>query len=247
MAGRIDHHAKPVGRRLWVGTLRSQRERFGLGPVQVGHGQVEAEPLRPDRWEASPAPGVEPPVESSFRVLLISGSLRSSSTNTAALRTAGDLAPGRIDLELYTGAAELPHFNPELDVDPPPAAVADLRRRIRAADAVLFSVPEYAGALPGSFKNILDWMIGDAEPGSIAGKPVAWANVSPRGAADAHDSLRKVLGYANARIIEAACVESPATQAMVGENGLIADDSVRRGLAAALGALESWASSPPRL
>ncbi len=72
---------------------------------------------------------------------------------------------------------------------------------------------------------------------------MAWANVSPRGAADAHESLGKVLRYANANIIESACVQSPVSSAMVGEDGLIADPSVRRQLATALDVLESSTSS----
>lgn len=42
-----------------------------------------------------------------------------------------------------------------------------------AADAVLFCTPEYAGALPGSFKNLLDWTVGGGE---TYGKPAAWIN-----------------------------------------------------------------------
>ena len=61
-------------------------------------------------------------------------------------------------------------------------AVAELRAAVRETDAVLFSTPEYAGALPGSFKNLLDWMIGDDKPGSIYEKPVAWINPSAHGA-----------------------------------------------------------------
>jgi NAD(P)H-dependent FMN reductase len=41
--------------------------------------------------------------------------------------------------------------------------VADLRRQIEAADAVVFCTSEYAGALPGSFKNLLDWTVGGGE------------------------------------------------------------------------------------
>ena len=83
-----------------------------------------------------------------------------------------------------------------------------MRAQIRNVDAVLFSTPEYAGALPGSFKNLLDWAVGDDHPGSMNGKPVAYVNVSPRGAALAHASLRSVLGYLGAVIVEAACVTS---------------------------------------
>ncbi len=159
------------------------------------------------------------------RVLLISGSLRRESTNSAALRTAVHLVPRSVASTLYDGMADLPAFNPDLDGDPLPLPVADLRRAIREADALLFSTPEYAGGLPGSFKNLLDWTIGDARPGSIYRKPVGWVNVAARGAPYAHESLRRVLGYVGAEIVEPACVEVPVTSAMVGEIGLVADHS----------------------
>jgi chromate reductase len=172
------------------------------------------------------------------KVLMVSGSLRKTSTNTAALRTARSLAPATVEALLYGGVGQLPHFNPDDDHDPLPAPVADLRARIKAADALLFSVPEYAGALPGSFKNVLDWTIGDDQPGSIYQKPVGWINASPRGATNAHDQLRQVLGYAHARIIEAACVHVSITTASIGDDGLVADLDTRRHIAKALAGLE---------
>lgn len=171
------------------------------------------------------------------QVLLISGSLRSSSTNTAMLRTALAVAPAAVSCVLYTGLADLPAFNPDDDHDPLPPAVDALRQAIRAADALLFSTPEYAGALPGSFKNLLDWLIGDADPRSISEKLVAWVNVAPRGALNAHESLRKVLGFANACVVEPACAHLPVTAAQVGENGLVLDGDSRRGLSEVLTAL----------
>ena len=130
--------------------------------------------------------------------------------------------------ELYEGMGELPHFNPDLDAAPLNAAVDRLRTAIRSSDALLFSTPEYAGALPGSFKNLLDWTIGDDVAGSIYEKPVAFINTSaaPTGAADAHESLRKVLGYAHATVIERACAAIPVARSAV-ENGLIADPAIR--------------------
>ena len=79
-------------------------------------------------------------------------------------------------------------------------------------------------------KNLLDWSIGDSREGSIYGKPVAWLNVSPRGAPGAHAELRTVLGYAHAAIVEEACVSVPVTQAMIDENGLISDPGLVRRL-----------------
>ena len=118
------------------------------------------------------------------RVLLISGSLRRHSTNTALLRAAQTSAPFGVVTTLYRGLDELPHFNPDDDPEFHRAVVA-LRAAIRTADALVFSTPEYAGALPGSFKNLLDWLIGDEREGSIDEKPVSWFNASTRGAAHA--------------------------------------------------------------
>jgi chromate reductase, NAD(P)H dehydrogenase (quinone) len=167
-----------------------------------------------------------------YTLLLVSGSLRARSTNTAVLGTAHAIAPKNVETVIFDGLGALPHFNPDDDADPLPPAVADLRGQVHRSDAVLFCVPEYAGALPGSFKNLLDWTIGDDQPGSIAGKPVAWINASPRGATNAHESLCKVLGYASACIVEQACAAIPVTSRMLDDDGLIADRGTRDRIAA---------------
>jgi NAD(P)H-dependent FMN reductase len=149
------------------------------------------------------------------------------------------VAPVDVVTTLYAGLASLPHFNQDDDRDPLPPAVADLRAHVHAADAVVFSTPEYAGALPGSFKNLLDWLIGDAEPGSIYEKLVSWINTSPRGAPNAHAELRTVLGFAHATIVEAACVHVPITDAMIGADGLIVDPDTRKTIAHSLTTLAS--------
>src|SRR5882724_638043 len=109
------------------------------------------------------------------RILLISGSTRGASANTAALRTLQSVAPASVTAELYDGLAGLPAFNPDDDGADVPQPVAALRADIATADAVVVCTPEYAGTLPGSFKNLLDWTVGGGE---LNGKPVAWLNVA---------------------------------------------------------------------
>ena len=188
---------------------------------------------------ASAAPHSE--TSDTARLLLVSGSLRARSTSTAALRTAQQVAPESVVATLYDGLAALPHFNQDDDRDPLPSEVAELRGAVHAADAVLFSTPEYAGALPGSFKNLLDWLIGDAEPRSIYEKPVAWINVSPRGAPNAHAELRTVLGFAHATIVESACVHVPITDAVIDADGTVVDRDGRTRIADAMATLARWA------
>ncbi len=142
----------------------------------------------------------------------------------------------------YDGMAELPHFNPDDDLDPLPASVVDLRTRITESAALLICTPEYAGALPGSFKNLLDWTVGGIE---IGDKPTAWINVSANStkAANAYASLRLVLRYTGATIVDKACVHLPVVPSMVDARGLIDDDWVRDGVARSLAALVAHVAS----
>ena len=152
----------------------------------------------------------------------------------AVLRTARAVAPEDSATFLFEGLATLPPFNPDADTEPLPGAVAGLRGQIREADALLFSTPEYAGGLPGTFKNLLDWTVGDDQVGSVYRKPVAWINASPRGAPNAHESLRRVLGYVKADVIEAACINIPVTEALITDDGLLSDLTFRRQISDAL-------------
>lgn len=76
------------------------------------------------------------------------------------VETAKKLVPAGARAVIYRRLADLPHFNPDDDCDPLPEPVAEMRSLLRSADAVLLSTPEYAGSLPGSFKNLLDWTVG---------------------------------------------------------------------------------------
>jgi NAD(P)H-dependent FMN reductase len=91
---------------------------------------------------------------------------------------------------------------------------------------VLFCTPEYAGTLPGSFKNLLDWTVGATV---LTDKPVAWVNVAAdsRRGGGAHATLATVLGYVQARIVEEACRSVPVARDAVGADGLVADPAVR--------------------
>jgi chromate reductase, NAD(P)H dehydrogenase (quinone) len=173
-------------------------------------------------------------------ILLVPGSSRRGSTNVAVLRTAAALAHDDVETVLYAGIGELPLFNPDDDregesVD---ARVEAMRAAVASADAILICTPEYAGALPAALKNLLEWTIGDA--GTYA-KPVAWINAAgpaaPSAAADAHDSLRSVLGYAGAEIVEGACARVPIARDQVGPDGLVVDPGARAAITDALGRL----------
>ncbi|HET7505114.1 MAG TPA: NADPH-dependent FMN reductase [Kofleriaceae bacterium] len=125
-----------------------------------------------------------------MRVLGISGSTSAKSSNTALLRAASRVAPPGTEIVIYEGMAGLPHFNPDLDVEPLPAPVAALRAQVGTVDALAICSPEYAHGVPGALKNTLDWLVSALEP---IGKPVLLISASPSGAAYAHAQLLEVL------------------------------------------------------
>jgi NAD(P)H-dependent FMN reductase len=176
------------------------------------------------------------------RILLISGSLREGSLHTAALRTAARFAPAEITASLYDGLRSLPAFVPG---EQTPPAVAFLRHRVNAADAVLFSTPEYAGSLPGSLKNLLDWL---AEGGELDGKPVAWLSVAASGQDEgARATLETVLAQCHARVLRSACIRTPLSPSAVDQQGLVTDPRLHMALLDMLQALaRSLAAPQPR-
>jgi chromate reductase, NAD(P)H dehydrogenase (quinone) len=112
-----------------------------------------------------------------MKIIAISGSLRTGSSNTAALRAAAKLAPPGLDIVPFDGIADLPFFNPDLEGDRVPDSVAAFRAAIGDADGLLISSPEYARGVAGVMKNALDWLVGSFE---FPNKPVALINTSPR-------------------------------------------------------------------
>ena len=109
---------------------------------------------------------------SPMEILGIAGSLRNGSLNKAALRAAQQLAPPAAVIEIFD-IADLPLYNDDLWTGTPPARVLELKRAVRAADAILLVTPEYNYSFSGVLKNALDWASRPYGDSAWKGKPVA--------------------------------------------------------------------------
>lgn len=123
-----------------------------------------------------------------LKLIAVSGSLRAGSANTALLLAAAALAPPQVSITLFDGVGALPHFNPDIEADPPQSVQA-WRALVGECDGVLIACPEYAHGIPGAFKNALDWIVGNAE---LTGKRFLLINTSHR-AVHALAALAEVL------------------------------------------------------
>ena len=120
---------------------------------------------------------------------------------------------------------------------PLPAAVEDLRGQIAGRrDALLICTPEYAGALPGSFKNLLDWTVGGMaiQANRLLGstcqrrQPVPSVRTSHCGSCSTTSTPISSTTPAGT---------FPVAGAAVGQDGIIVDDGLRRQIADVLDVL----------
>jgi len=181
------------------------------------------------------------------RVLGISGSLRRDSHNTNLLRAAAEAAGPDVELELYDGLKQIPPYDEDDDVQPRPVSIAGLASAIEAADAVLFSTPEYNTSIPGQLKNAIDWISRPIATNVLRNKPVAvvGASTGAFGAVWAQAELRKVLAALGARVLD---VEVPVPHAHTRfEDGLLTDEEIRLGVLEAVESLAAEARVRERL
>jgi chromate reductase, NAD(P)H dehydrogenase (quinone) len=123
------------------------------------------------------------------KILAVSGSTREKSTNLSLILAIKELFKDNFEIDIYNEIAGLPQFNPDLDIDPAPEKVLELRKKLKQADGILICTPEYAMGVPGTLKNAIDWTVSSCE---FSKKPVALITASSVGE-KAHASLLETL------------------------------------------------------
>jgi chromate reductase len=180
-----------------------------------------------------------------MRLLAISGSLRAGSSNTALLQAARLVAPSDVEVVLYEGLAGMPAFNPDLDTmegERVPESVRELRALVGSADGILICSPEYAHGIPGSLKNLLDWLVGSVE---FPFKPVALLKANAH-SAHAQAQLVEVLTTMNARLVEESSVTVLLPSRDMEAAAIVADEDLARDLRRILRAMVQAIGDAPR-
>ena len=160
-----------------------------------------------------------------MNVLGIVGSLRRESFNRKLLANAAELLPDGATLEIWDGLKAVPPFDEDDELHEP-EGVAELRDALAGADALLIATPEYNHSIPGQLKNAIDWASRPKATSVLRGKPAAvvGASTGAFGAVWAQAELRKVLGSAGARVVEAELPLSFAGRRFDPEGRLVHDD-----------------------
>ncbi|MBD9463861.1 NAD(P)H-dependent FMN reductase [Pseudomonas sp. NFIX10] len=139
-----------------------------------------------------------------YTVAVLVGSLRKASINRKVALALADLAPANLKLNIIE-IGELPLYNEDIDVSPPPA-YSTFRQQVGAADALLFVTPEYNRSVPAPLKNAID--VGSRPYGQscLSGKPGAVISASPGaiGGFGANHHLRQSLVF-----LDVPCMQQP--------------------------------------
>lgn len=153
------------------------------------------------------------------KVLAISGSTRNNSINKAILQAIAAMYQESLDIQLYNELAELPHFNPDLDIEPVPLKVLHFRRKIAEADGILICTPEYVFSLPGALKNAIEWTVSTTV---FAKKPLALIVASGLGQ-KAYEALLLIMNTVEAHISPDAALLISGAGSKIDSSGRFTD------------------------
>ena len=176
-----------------------------------------------------------------IKVLGICGSLRHASYNRMALKAAGENLPPGMTLEIFGKMAEIPPYNEDVKAKGFPPAVADLRAKIKAADALLLVTPEYNYSMSGVLKNAIDWASRPPEQ-PFEGKPVAimGASMGVHGTSRAQLHLRQTMIFLNMLPVNKPEVMIPQAQNKFDAQGNLTDAVTKQFIADLMVALAAW-------
>lgn len=163
-----------------------------------------------------------------IKILGIAGSLRKGSYNRMALKAAQALVPDGATLEIAE-LPDLPGFNQDHEKNPP-AAVTELKARVRAADAILLVTPEYNYSVPGALKNAIDWASRPYGDSAWKGKPVAvmGASVGVLGTARAQYHLRQTFVFLDMPVVNLPEVMIGGAAGKFDTDGNLKDDTAKQ-------------------
>jgi NAD(P)H-dependent FMN reductase len=184
-----------------------------------------------------------------MRIVLLSGSIRHGSLNTALAHALAELAPDGCETEVAT-IADIPVYDGDLEAEEGiPAAVEALKDKVAAADGLVLVTPEYNQGVPGPLKNAIDWMTRPpSDIGRVFGrKPVALCGATPGSGAtrSAQYAWLPTLRALQTRLYSDKTLLVPGAGDRFDEQGRLTDEDTRKRAAALMEGFCEFAGGQP--
>jgi len=175
-----------------------------------------------------------------LQILGFAGSLRTGSYNKMLLKTAKEMAPDDMEIEIFD-LEGIPLFNQDLE-NQPVERVKDFKEKIKSADGLLMAVPEYNYSVSGVLKNAIDAASRpygtspfDGKPGAIMG-----ASTGMLGSSRAQYHLRQSLTALNVLLLNRPEVMVTFAEKKFDSTGRLIDEPTRELVYKLLLALKEW-------
>ena len=174
-----------------------------------------------------------------MNLLAITGSLRKDSFNTQLLRAVKELAPPEMTIEIVTLHGVPLYDGDEEDKHGVPASVKALQEKVKQADGIIISTPEYNFSVPGVLKNGLDWM-------SRSGNPFKWKRVGVMGASEGAIGTARSQYHLRQNLVGLEAITMPKPEIFVAlapkkfAEGRLTDEATKKLIATWLAAFKDW-------
>lgn len=174
-----------------------------------------------------------------LKVAALAGSLRNGSYNKMLLNAAIELAPENMEFDILS-MDDFPLFDHDVLDAGIPEPVMEFKKKLKAADALLISTPEYNHSIPGVLKNAIDWASRPISEYPFTGKPlgIMGASTGLAGSLRAQPHLRQILFLSNDMRTPELFVQ--LVQDKFDSNGRLIDEKLKEHIKKFMSSFEKW-------
>jgi chromate reductase, NAD(P)H dehydrogenase (quinone) len=174
-----------------------------------------------------------------MKILAISGALRKESYNTQLLKAVKEMAPKDMEIEIVTLHGIPLYDGDEEDKNGVPQSVKALQEKVRQADGIIISTPEYNFSVPGVLKNGTDWF-------SRSGNPFKWKRVGVMGASQGPVGTARAQYHLRQNLVGLEAITMPKPEIFVASadkkfaGGKLIDEETKKVITIWLAAFKDW-------
>ena len=130
------------------------------------------------------------------------------------------------NLTIFNDLKSLPHFDPELSANNPPAAIVAFRKAIEESDGLIICTPEYVYSIPSGLKNAIEWCISTT---IFTDKPIGLITAAA-GGQKGHEELQLIMKTALTKFTDDTTLLIQGIKGKFDEQGNFTDKDTRRRL-----------------
>jgi chromate reductase, NAD(P)H dehydrogenase (quinone) len=174
-------------------------------------------------------------------ILAIIGSASQHSANHKLVEHFAKLVADSFTITIFDSLKTLPHFDPDLSTDDPPATIIAIRNSIEQADGLLICTPEYVFSIPSGLKNVIEWCVSTTV---FSDKPTALITASANGQ-KGHEELQLILKTVQAHFTPETTLLIQGIKGKINDQGDLTDSQTNGDLLLLIEAFKKLVNQSP--